>query len=394
MINYYSNVNSPVDDTGKFDSNVSGFYYNQQLGSALLSVGLYPNTKIGTDGWIAFSGTEAEDTSVNSTKFPYSKKPIAVSVLNEDFQVSIANEWTEFGGDPISAMWNENRGLAPYMAEIGKDVGAMVQQTIDRKNSGSDDQHASFLDTIASIGSFISENAEKQSEYLSRALVVQGTMFSYYGGTGIDFGNLGMRYTIFPDFEGENFVTVPEQLQDLLPYVIGDFVSVTELGDNAVGNFAKKFTSWQLPPAGFRADIQNIDVIQQGTFKLRLGAYYSLDNLVISGCRLNFSKTMVKDPTVNASKDGQNLTPLYCEVELQLKPASKYSKNRLLQFINAKSNGTKERLSAIKKDTKSKLSVQKSVNESMISGDGNSISSVLGEVSKLGGGVFKNLFGI
>jgi hypothetical protein len=103
-----------------------------------------------------------------------------------------------------------------------------------------------------------------------------------------------------------------------------------------------------LPPGGFEAELKDVDIVQKGTLKLRFGTFYALDNLVINNCNFTFSKTMVKNPS---SKTGPDLTPMYCDVTLSLRPITKYSKEKLIQFIDAKTDpATKSYLEQVNKN--------------------------------------------
>ena len=133
----------------------------------------------------------------------------------------------------------------------------------------------------------------------------------------------------------KEFVSVYKQVEDIIPYVIGDFIPVDKTGLGAtVDEFIKKVASWQLPPAGFRADLKDVDNVQRGTMKLRIGPYFAIENLVIENAQFNFSKTMVKNPNISTISDPERYTPAYCEVSLVLRPATKFSKNSLKRFID------------------------------------------------------------
>jgi hypothetical protein len=86
-------------------------------------------------------------------------------------------------------------------------------------------------------------------------------------------------------------------------------------------------TSW-----GFKANIKNVDVVQEGTLLLKFGAYYMIDNLVVENATFNFSKQMTKNPQ-GYHNYGEILSPLYCEVTIQLRPATKYSDISLKKFV-------------------------------------------------------------
>jgi hypothetical protein len=96
--------------------------------------------------------------------------------------------------------------------------------------------------------------------------------------------------------------------------------------------------------------------VQKGTLKLKIGSQYSLTNLVIESASFNFSKQMVKNPANSYTyqkenskfrfdnKNGQDLSnapalsPLYCEVNLQLRPVTKYTSQMLERFISGTFN--------------------------------------------------------
>ena len=118
----------------------------------------------------------------------------------------------------------------------------------------------------------------------------------------------------------------------ILPYVIGEFKNVDEIPGDA-GKFVQQYASWQLPPGGFTADIKNVDNVQSGTLRLRIGVRYAIENLVISGAQFNFSKTMVKNPESSDITNDDYLVPLSCDVILNLKPATKSSRKSLERFV-------------------------------------------------------------
>ena len=446
-----------------FQGHVHGFYYDEELDNPLLTMTLHPNRKYNNyDGklsdiiknldkhgnYVDFTGGQAvtrdsegkviekydeNDTSISTAavdnlwsdfpaeeceedadsrknvKHKYWKKPIARAILNEDFNIDVQNIWTNFGGDPIGDIWNQQKSKAPYaefMADALRMISAKTQDYIDKKTAenGGDNKGTRWLEFISNITKGGAELKETQKKYYNRSLVVNGTKFTYYSQQNINFNNMVMKYTIFPNWDTNGntstFVSVFDQVELLLPYVMGDYIPVYEvrelanrlknidttssssvgteikkvgkgIGESAVdpGSSGQSFcdlvedmASWQLPPGGFEPDLKYIDNVQKGTLKLRFGSFYSLDNLVISGCNFNFSKTLVKNPT---AKDGKNLlSPLWCDVTLQLRPATLFSKESFMRFV--KGDGTqktreiletrmKESLDQIKNDSRLKL---------------------------------------
>jgi hypothetical protein len=167
--------------------------------------------------------------------------------------------------------------------------------------------------------------------FLNKALVTNGTRFTYYGGTGINFGNLGMKFTVFPQWKDNEFLEVPAQVEKLYPYFIGQlekFEEATGVDSNTMpGDIANKVFMFQDPPGGYLADMNSIDKIQRGTLKLKIGSFYEISNLVCSDVMLNFSKNMVKNPKT------QMISPLFCDVNITLRPSTKYSDQVLRKFV-------------------------------------------------------------
>lgn len=303
-------------------------------------------------------------------KYPYAIEPIASAVLNEDFKVSITNTFSKLGGDPLGQFINSAKSALPLM-ETAK---AFLEKISEKTKKTSEEWKKEGRDTskIDVLGQFLSKAANwagMNSAIMNRAIVFQGARFSYYGGTGVAFDNVALNYTIFPYWDLEDrdetgfpkFKTVYDQLEILLPYVIGDFVpltfaetvrdgsetkAVTFLKDatDDLKAVASSFGSWQLPPAGFEALGKDIDVVQKGTLKLKIGTNYSIENIIISSCNFSLSKHLIKHPQISAAvgdskRDAtQFLTPAFCDVQLALKPVSMASKNSLLRFMRGEGN--------------------------------------------------------
>jgi len=347
---------------------LSGFYYDLQLSNPMLSVGLYPNTwedpnkpkdDEGVKNWVEFPAELQEEDSKtiildeknSAVKYPYCKLPLCRSIINQDFQVSVTNEWTGFGGDEIGSLWNSMRPKAPYakiFAEALQDIAGKSAQFATEGAAAGDNVAA----TVGKIAEIISKAGAggyaAQAKYLSRALDVKGTRFTYYTGTGTDFGsNFGMKFTVFPTINrydtlinrhGANrdkqYLTVTDQIIGLLPYAVGDYVPVKfkALGQD-VEDFVSTVMAWQTPPAGALPPAPTAPPIQKGTLKLRIGPYYAIENLVISNISINESKEMVKDPFGSGK-----ISPLFAEVNIMLRPASKYSAVSLERFISGRAS--------------------------------------------------------
>lgn len=342
----------------------SGFYYDNQLSNRLLSVTLHPNTILNGDSWELITDElepEEDRAPVKEKDIPqyhYRDTPICRSVINEDFQVSIANNFTDFGDDMIGNLWNTFKPLAPYTKDLAHNLRSMANQLAEwlGKNSmGSVDlnllgnqTHVDFGSLAQSAMNATTKTVENATDYLNRSLVAQGTRFSYYGGTGIDFSNLQMKFTIFSGYnENGKWWSVHDQIAVMLPYIIGKYIPVTEIGAEGsdINEFVQKFVSWQLPPGGFQADVHSVDYVQRGTLKLRIGSLYALENLVIGGAQFMYSKSLAKNPRVDSITSPEYLVPLSCEVMLALRPATKYSRESLERFVMGDAMaGTRARL--------------------------------------------------
>lgn len=383
-------------------TNISGFYYDYQKQNPMMKVTLHANTKPPVNpytswpGWTENSGStdfpywyetildEDEDstvpTKITGENFPsdprYGKRPLCTSIVNEDFNISIANTWADFsGGQQLQDMFNSvQKPLEPYAYEVGNIFEKAAKGIKDYKLGEDNVIGQGFLDWIGDTASKGSKAFKNTGNILSRSLVVQGTRFKYYSGTGIAFSNLGMKFTLFADFieqfeykdsgngkiEKESlgyvFQTPDDQLAPLIPYAIGKYLPLVSSKDNNTNSWLEnigikgflddkitgwkdivnKFLGWQMPPGGFKADIQYIDSVQTGTLMLRIGPYYRLKNLVIQDIQLNYSKQTAKYWDRDTGKI--KTCPLYCDVFITLTPVNKYSDEMLKKFITKRGN--------------------------------------------------------
>ena len=341
--------------TREYDSPVklTGWYYDLQTDpteNRLTCVSLHPNSmKVGEDWDEIKDGIDEDDDIACYPKNKYRKKPICTAIVNEDFSVSISNSWSDFGGDMLGQMWDSIKPLAPYAGAAQNAIERAVEQykNLDRSSTAYKNIQESKLSmALEQIAERIVEKDENGNyktdiaEYLNRSLVIQGTRFSYYSGTGTSFGSLNMKFTIFPKWEGNTFITVNKQVEEIFPYVMGEYVlehfdTIPDL-DGMVG--------WQKPPAGFKADTKFVDNIQFGTLKLKIGPYFSLTNLVCENATFTYSKQMVKRPKGSEQETASDepfsdlISPFYCEVSLQLKPATKYSEKSVKNFVYGRCN--------------------------------------------------------
>lgn len=325
-----------------------GFYYDVQKNNPLMSVTLHANYET-DDGGITWYNWSKGDLDKDGG---YGLDPLCTALMSEDFGVSIANNWSEFdAGNMLESAWNSVRPAGAYLGHASKLMSGMVEagnKWLSKNAEGSTEWARRLNSGLSKVNDFISSDKTK---ILNHALVVQGTRFSYYAGTGTSFSNLNMKFTLFADYVHtvdrasgkdtvtEKLVSVHEQLKDLYPYIMGQYVSVD--GSNGSGkessNSLNEFFGWQKAPGGFTPDIKNIDNPILGTLKLKFGSYYSIRNLVVRDAQLNFSKQMVKDPN-----NPGTVTPLYCDVMLSFQPATKFSDVALRAFCEGEKTKTIE----------------------------------------------------
>lgn len=318
---------------------LSGFYYDIQKKNPLMSITLHANNST-SDGGV----TWADSWSGKTDNEGYGSDPLCTALMSEDFSVAIANNWSEFdAGNMLESAWNSIRPLGAYSSHIGKLMSGMVEtghKWLSKHTDRSTEWSQKINSGLDKVNDFI--NNSDKTNILNHALVVQGTRFSYYAGTGNAFSNLNMKFTLFSDYVDGKFTSVHDQLKDLYPYIMGKYVNVD--GSNASGKETEgnldEFFGWQKAPGGFKPDIKNIDNTVIGTLKLKFGSYYSIKNLVCRDAQLSFSKQMIKKPAGQELNDYGNLCPLYCDIVLSFQAATKFSDTALRTFIEGTSTTT------------------------------------------------------
>jgi hypothetical protein len=357
----------PVGEVSKTiaDKEIHGFYYDSQMADETLTVTLHSNMTYNNGVWEEFKGEGMEKLRTDAAGHNvYNPVPIARSLLSEDFQIDISNNWSEVNGDDmISSVWNNIRSYGPMIKFIGDKAEKIKNQVDEVDGLGS-----TVNRWLGNAAGWVKKYGDIASKNMARSMYTQGTKFTYYAGTSTSFGNLVMKYTVFADWDekGENFLTVSDQLSKLLPYVSGKFDGVTGKGSNQIdtGNDTlneaiSEFIGWQSPPGGYEPDIKNVDVCFQGTLRLRLGGYYNIDNLICRGCNINLSKTMTKNP-----KNPSQLVPLYAEVTISLQPAGIYTNESLMRFINC--TGSEKLMNEVANKNKEQLDKEsKKINEAV-----------------------------
>lgn len=368
---------------------VEGFYYDHQIYNPLYTVTLHPNTRplsgptweccpsqidsssdliiAGLKGkdspdrhydseWDAFFtngySEDAEGTPgdgklpalTNGDHADYFAEPICSSIFTEDFNFTIANEWSGHdGGNFLESAFKNLKPYAPFLGTLAKGI----KQTDLEGAKGLGSSAASWLSGIVGAAGNLAQGLEP---VLNKALYIQGTRYSMYNGSATNFGNMTMKFTLLSDWKqwypgapDYHFMSVYDQLTYIYPYCIGFYES--GLGgemdswikgqlkgsmSETVSTFANTYVGWQSPPGGFESINRNIDVQQKGTLRLILGGFYTIDNLVIKDINVNVSRQLCKDPT-----DENNMVPLYADVQIDLQPASVYTDLSLGRFLNS-----------------------------------------------------------
>lgn len=336
---------------------VSGFYHDLQKKNRLLSVTLHPST-ITSDGGESWSKVT---DGIGTGNVKYRKEPLATAILKEDFTVAIANSWADFqGGDQISQLFNSVKPFAAYAKYASEHLDIMSKKGHEAEKT---------LDGVAvkwinKAVDFVRPYLDKGVDYLNRALVVQGSRFSYYAGTGTSFGNLAMKFTIFADWKDGTFKTVHEQLAEIYPYIMGKYI---DWDDSDKSNSLNEFLGWQTPPGGYKADVRDVDTFVEGTLLINFGGYYSIPNIVIKDAQLTFSKQMVKNPLLPF-----RISPLSCDVQLTLQAATKFSDRMLSNFVNG--NYTTEDVTEIEKMLEENLRMVKNENGKLLGNSSTELS--------------------
>jgi len=231
---------------------MNGWYYDEQIYDPLTSITLHPNQKLfkGDNGqiqWVDISPSEEDDEKYikeSGTGCGYSLVPIARSILNEDFNVAIANRWSPMEGDDIiSNIWNTGRTIAPYTPIIREALGIADDKLTEFTPNPENKATTKIKDILRLVVNGAQNGLNAIEKHLNDNLVTQGTRFTYYSGSGTAFGNLSMRFTLFPEFvyiNGMNsnktlyspggttgysviYKSVQDQVADLLPYINGTY---------------------------------------------------------------------------------------------------------------------------------------------------------------------------
>lgn len=360
----------------------SCWFYDNQLLDRMTSVSLHANTyRDNNNKWRRFeAGIDAGG---------YCLAPLCTSILNEDFQVNIGNTWNEVGGDPISRAYDTFvKPTAPYV-NYTKDAIAKIGKKAEEwgeSNQNLSNMSKHLTQWAGKIGDIAERRGDDLVDYLNSSLISQGARFTYYSGSGVSFGNLQMRFTIFPIWADDGtFLSVPQQLELIFPYVMGTYENIV-VGKNDEGKDVKSdLISWQKPPAGYQAIYKDIDVKGiKGTLKLRIGSFYVLESLICESMNFNMSRQMVKKPMNFSSKDPgwsgvtrltretgdvslkvedqMAFSPLFADVIMSFRGATKYSDDTMRRFIYGlnikgdKNEGGQDASDVMKKNLKSEIS--------------------------------------
>lgn len=296
-----------------------GFYYDSQIEDPMLSISLHPNTVPGNDefkdGWQVWKGDALEKT-IGGTYDCYRREPLARAIMTEDFIYSITNNFTDNDmGNQIESIFNN---LKPYAPIVGKFADGLGKGADSMKEN---DMGSYLVKKANQFAGWIAPKLKEGSSFLNNALLMQGTRFTYYSGTSFNINNMEFKFIAFSDWinGGTEFQPVNEYVDLIRPYVMGIYHPVTsELTGTDADKFIAQYVGYQIPPAGFKMDTQNLNNILRGTLRLNIGGMYAISNLVIKNMTVNLSKAQAKDP--RDGKEGSTV-PLYAEISLQLAPA-------------------------------------------------------------------------
>lgn len=301
---------------GKYTSN-RGFYYDSQLEDPFLSISLHPNTYKNEKGeWKEYKSDILTPT-MGGKYDCYSKTPIARCIMTDDFIYSINNNWTDYnGGNAIENLFDQFKPYAPILAKGAKGLEEGL------KSMMGDNYGSAFVNTANKVGKIAVDLLSKGSNFLNNALMVQGTRFTYYSGSSVNFNNMELKFIVFSDWVNGEFQSVDDYIKNLHQYVLGDYHPVMNAtGNKDLDKFIGEYVGYQSPPGGFTMDTQQIkdnglNVILKGTMRLNIGGQYAISNLIIKNMTVTLSKTRAKNPVIRGGT-----VPLYAEVTLQLGPA-------------------------------------------------------------------------
>lgn len=342
---------------------ISGFYYDQQIQHPTMMMSLHANRKFDKIAWEKGDAnnfwTDCGQSIIEETTWKndkgvengYDCVPIATAILNEDFQVGVANQFDDSSiTDDLTQLFNQVKPLGVY-GDFFLEKSSQMQK---------EEPQGKWSEGIQKALKVVSGGMRKVLPYLNRALVVQGSRFTTYNGSGVAFGNLNMKFTLFSDWTNEikatngggdsnryytygddwKWVSCIDKVKNLIPYCIGRYTALGATAQTYVdkktneektwfsqeqADFYNKFLGWQIPPGGYKPDLKSLDNIQGGTLMVIFGGMYSIPNLIIQDAQFNFSKQRVKQPVSPYQKPYIDTCPMYCDVQLTLKPASKYS---------------------------------------------------------------------
>lgn len=364
-------------------SGISGWYYDayqdllktnsegkQDIGiNRLTTISLHANSiYTSKDTWVFCKGVDDRNKNGKIERTDlydedgYLYEPICTAPLQEDFQVTVQNSWSDLGGDQAGDFINSIRSsLAPFAGTISAGLNEMLKnQTLDKftdeeKNSTMGQILMAVVEKTAQLANGQkniqdSQNPQKLTvtesnlaRFLNSALMVNSGKFSIFQGSNLNFQNMGMKFTIMPKWDPDTgvFDTVQHQLRDIYRYFFGEYIDMAEiLGEDKNGTLLSRLT-WQRPPGGYQADMSQLDAIQKGSLKLKLGGIYSICNVVVESAALTFSKQTVKNPRVTYERltgegeisSSDYLSPLSCEVNLILRPCTRYSDSTFKNII-------------------------------------------------------------
>ena len=321
MSNIYNGIIESYTEKVAEDLNSSGFYYDSQLNDPFLSLSLHANKKTNDGGktWIDWPEPHLESTGSPGKAGNYGAEPIAKCILTEDLVYSIQNNFTDNNmGNPLESLFETFKPYAPILGELSGELTKGAGEASKANDFGS-----AIVRTLGNSAKAVAPWMKKAEKYLNKALMIQGTRFTYYNGTSFNFNNLEMKYTVFSDYFGDGqggwkFHSVEDYIKELAPYAFGKYEPADiETGSKNISKFIHDYVGFQNPPGSFKMDTKCLDNVLEGTLRLNIGGMWAIDNLVLKNMNVVMSKVQAKDPE-NIGK----VLPLYAEITLQLAPAS------------------------------------------------------------------------
>lgn len=289
-------------------------FYDSQLNNPNITWRLYaqPNT---TDG------STIQDVS------DYSEL-IAVGILKDsEINVDISHRYNTGTYDPFR-VWETIAGLLP--GRFLKNVGRKFGETVNPKN----------LMPILNAAGISANSFNEIAKYMNKSIEALGVSFNPADLVGSQFVSAFDLVSTFDwsdiDIELPTLETiwfhdqnnpVRTRINKLQNRLLGDL-------DHLGGLFGL-----QKPPNNYLPKLENLDedIKFTGTFRLKVGNMYDIDNLVVTSFNyyLSTKSAMKKDSSGKSVSSGE---PLYALISIKVAPAAFLTKAKLNKYMGIKNN--------------------------------------------------------